>query len=310
MARMPSGEPRSVPDPDGERYDEMLRQESLKKARAQGRAVPQSLPGADVGLSFGYPDFSRSSRSPVVTVDGRQIDTRCVVGGKAPASAAALAEQRRAVERAFYMTANPLAGAAYGIATIAGASPQTRDRAMMVGGAVDAAMMGVAPRGASIRAQPAQPRAQLMPDPFVRDAVRPRRPNSIEQAIGVDGTITSSMLGTGTKPDRKLKPPGWQGNGRIFNEARGHLLANALGGPGEEMWNLVTQTQRGSNTPQMSNFERAIAARVRRGEVIEYGAKPLYRDGVLPPSSILLTATGSRGAPTARIINNPAGRPR
>ena len=60
----------------------------------------------------------------------------------------------------------------------------------------------------------------------------------------------------------------------------------------------------------MSNFGRGIAARVRGGEVIEYGAKPLYRDGVLPPYAILLTATCSRGAPSARLINNPAGRSR
>ncbi len=310
MARMPRGEPRSVPDPDGERYDEMLRQENLKKARAEARAVPRFLPGADAGLPFSHPDFSKPNRSPVTMVDGRQIDTRCVIGGQAPVAAAELAEQRRAIERAFYMASNPLAGAAYGIATMAGASPQTRDTAMMAAGVFDAAMMGVAPRGVAIQRQPTAPRTQLVPEPFVRNAVRPRKPNSIKQAIGVDGTITSSMLGTGSKPDRNLEPPGWQGHGRIFNEARGHLLANALGGTGKEMWNLVTQTQQGSNTPQMRHFERAIAARVRGGEVIEYGAKPLYRDGVLPPSGILLTATGSRGAPTARIINNPAGRPR
>lgn len=295
---------------DGELYDAMIRRENLKRARAEAGAVPQRLPGADVGLPFSRPDFSKSNRSPVVTVDGRQIDTRCVVGGKAPIAAAELAEQRRAIERAFYMTSNPLAGAAYGIATMAGASPQTRNTAMLAAGAFDAAMMGVAPRGVAIRGQPTAPRTQLVPEPFVRDAVRPRKPNSLGQAIGVDGSITSSMLGTGTKPDRNLKPPGWQGDGRIFNEARGHLLANALGGTGTKGWNLITQTHQGSNTPQMSNFERGVAARVRDGEVIEYGAMPLYQDGILPPSSILLTATGSRGAPTARLISNPAGRSR
>jgi len=310
MAQMPRGGPRSVPDPDGELYDEMIRQENRKKARAEVRDVPLRVPGADASLPFSHPDFSKSSRSPVVTVDGRQIDTRCVVGGRAPASAAELAERRRAIERAFYMASNPLAGAAYGIAAIAGASPQTRDRAMMAGGVVDAAMMGAAPRGASIHAQSSPPRTQAVPKPFARKEIRALGTNSIEQAMGVNATLTPPMLGRGSKADRRLKPPGWQGDGRIFNEARGHLLAKALGGTGEEMWNLVTQTHRGANTPQMSNFERGIAARVRGGEVIEYRAQPLYRDGVLPPSGILLTATGSRGAPSARIINNPAGRSR
>jgi hypothetical protein len=310
MAQMPKGEPRSVPDPDGELYDEMIRQENLKKARAEGGAPPRRLSDAGLGLPFSRPDFSRSARSPIVTVDGRQIDTRCVVGGKAPISEVELAERRRAIERGFYMAANPLAGGAYGIAAMLGASPQTRERAMMAGGAVDAAMMGVAPRGAAIRGRPAPPRAQAAPMPLPRGQVRPHETNSIEQAMDVNATLTPPMLGTGTKADPRLKPPGWQGNGRIFNEARGHLLAKGLGGTGREMWNLVTLTHRGANTPQMSNFERGVAARVRGGEVIEYGARPLYTDGVLPPSAVLLTATGSRGAPSARIINNPAGRPR
>jgi hypothetical protein len=58
----------------------------------------------------------------------------------------------------------------------------------------------------------------------------------------------------------------------------------------------------------MQTFENGVARRVRSGEVVEYSAKPLYSRGVLPPSAILLTAHGSRDAPSARIINNPAGR--
>jgi hypothetical protein len=76
------------------------------------------------------------------------------------------------------------------------------------------------------------------------------------------------------------------------------------------MRNLVTLTHKGANTPQMQGFERGVARRVRGGEVVEYSATPMYRDGVLPPSAILMTAHGSRGAPSARIINNPAGRRR
>ena len=47
MARMPQGQPRPVPDPDGDRYDEMLRQERLRRARAE--AAEAGPPGASVG---------------------------------------------------------------------------------------------------------------------------------------------------------------------------------------------------------------------------------------------------------------------
>ncbi|MCA6246558.1 MAG: hypothetical protein IM671_07530 [Phenylobacterium sp.] len=47
MARMPQGQPRPVPDPEGERYDEMLRQERLERARAE--AAEASRPPGSVG---------------------------------------------------------------------------------------------------------------------------------------------------------------------------------------------------------------------------------------------------------------------
>jgi hypothetical protein len=310
MAQMPRGEPRSVPDPDGELYDEMIRQEKLKRALAEAGETIRWMEHPDVGPGLRRPGFSNSARNPIVTVDGRQIDTRCVVGGKVPVSQAELTEQRRAIERANYMAANPLAGAAYGIAALLGGSQQTRDRAMMAGGVVDGVMMGAAPRGVQMRGQSSPPRAQTAPPPLDREPIRPRETNSIGQAMGVNATLTPSMLGAGTRANRRLRPPGWQGDGDEFNEARGHLLAKSLGGTGRKMWNLVTLTQNGANQPQMSGFERAVADRVRQGEVVEYHAKPLYTDGILPPSAVFLTATGSQGAPAARLIGNPAGRPR
>jgi hypothetical protein len=117
------------------------------------------------------------------------------------------------------------------------------------------------------------------------------------------------MLGTGAAVNPRLRPPGWQGNGRHFNEARGHLLARSLGGAGGlEGRNFVTLTQKGANTPQMRDFERNVAQRVRAGEVVEYSVTPLYDHGALPPSAVLTTAYGSRRAPSARLIRNPAGR--
>jgi len=74
------------------------------------------------------------------------------------------------------------------------------------------------------------------------------------------------------------------------------------------MRNIVTLTHRGANTPQMQRFENGVARRLRAGEVVEYSSTPLYTDGALPPSAILLTAHGSRGMPAARLVLNPAGR--
>lgn len=54
MAQMPKGEPRSVPDPVGEQYNEMIRQERLKRQRAEAAAARQTP------NSVGHPGFAES----------------------------------------------------------------------------------------------------------------------------------------------------------------------------------------------------------------------------------------------------------
>jgi hypothetical protein len=54
MARMPQGQPRPVPDPDGDRYDEMLRQERLRRARAEAAEARSPPP------SVGHPELLES----------------------------------------------------------------------------------------------------------------------------------------------------------------------------------------------------------------------------------------------------------
>jgi hypothetical protein len=56
----------------------------------------------------------------------------------------------------------------------------------------------------------------------------------------------------------------------------------------------------------MRGFETSVATRLRAGEVIDYLATPFYEDGVLPPSAVLVSATGSRQRPVAQLIRNPA----
>lgn len=180
----------------------------------------------------------------------------------------------------------------------------------MAGGFVDTAMLGAAPFGAQRTRQITPPRSAPDPETFQRPNIRYGNLNTNGQAGGVSATLTAPMIGAGTRANWRLTPPGWQGNGPKYNEARGHLLANQLGGSGGDMRNLVTLTHNGANKPQMKSFEDKVARRVAGGEVVEYSATPMYDNGVLPPSGVLVTAYGSRATPSARFIPNPAGRSR
>jgi hypothetical protein len=228
-------------------------------------------------------------------------------------SDAELEERRRAGARIEATLNNPLGAAAYGIAAALGASPRSRDMALAAGSIADGLMMGVAPRGAApMRLAPEFRREP--PRVATRSEIRLRDANSIDQAQGFDATVGSRMLGTGTAVPERIQPPGWvrtykgQDSGLGYDQSRGHLLAKSLGGDGKNPLNVVTLAQNPTNVPWMSGFEKNVADRVRQGEFVEYSAIPLYSPGVLPPEAVLLTATGPRQSPTARVIYNPAGR--
>lgn len=218
------------------------------------------------------------------------------------------AQQRAAIERAFLMASSPLAGAAYGVAALAGGSPGTRNRAMAVGGAADAVMQGIAPLGPQSRRAGQQPPAQTAL------VTLPRKPavygglTETDQSTGLDARITPSMLGTGRGVKRGLKPPGLSSTPRKDNQARAHLLGNQLGGTADTLDQVFTITQAPTNNSDMIRFENAAAGRARNGEVIDYFVRPLYDAPASPPSGILMSARGSRGDFTPRYIRNPAGR--
>ena len=140
---------------------------------------------------------------------------------------------------------------------------------------------------------------------MLRDKVRFRNLSANGQAMGAAATLTADTLSKGSRV--RWNPPGWQGNGDTYKEHRAHLIGKLFGGLGRDRRNAVTMKDR-ANSPEMSTFEKRVKRRVKAGEVIEYSATPLYNEGVLPPASVLLTATGSRGAPIARLVKNPAGR--
>ncbi|HEX5377492.1 MAG TPA: DNA/RNA non-specific endonuclease, partial [Phenylobacterium sp.] len=305
----------------GDQYDAAMRRRRLNNDRAEAAAArpPPSPYLTSFPASEGRFDFVKQTPrpEPTVTIGGRTY--RGVDNGRANilvpvddprVSPTELVERRQAVSRALFMADHPLGSVAYSLAALANTSSRTRDGALVAGGLVDAAMSGSAPMGASIGSRATPPRARPAPPTMQRPNIRYGELNANGQATGVNATVTRPMLGSGTSANRRLTPPGWQGHGTRYNESRGHVQAKRLGGTGRDMRGLVTLTQNPTNSPQMSDFESMVARRVRGGEVVEYSATPLYAEGVLPPSSILLTAYGSRGAPVARILENPAGRRR
>lgn len=221
-------------------------------------------------------------------------------------SDAEFAQQQEAVRRVVFDANNTMAGVAVGFATLAGAPPRVVDAVRAGGAVIDTALQS---RIGSRPPRLEMTKAQVAAPTQGRPSIRYGRSNSKGQATGVNATLTPSMLGTGSKADRRIQPPGWSGNGTVHNESRGHLLANSLGGDGRRAENLVTLTQTPSNSPKMRGFEHSVLRRVKDGEVIEYVVTPLYGDAPAP-RAVLLTAQGPKGGVTAKVVGNPAGHPK
>lgn len=117
--------------------------------------------------------------------------------------------------------------------------------------------------------------------------------DALGRPSGISAIIRLEDLGTGTKASQRIKPPGFAGG--VNNHARGHLLANILGGSGSKARNLVTLFQRNTNTPNMRNFERQVQNAVKNGEVVNYNVIPVYSGNNLVPTGVTLRARGSNG---------------
>lgn len=218
-------------------------------------------------------------------------------------------QQARDANRVGFMAGHPLGAAAYGAASALNAPEWARDLSLAVGGTVDTLLFGAAPvaaRGPMARPTPAAPRTYAPPLP------QPARSYGALDAQGrptrADSWVTKDTLGTGTRSSRSVTPPGWGGNGRRDNQARGHLDPRLHGGFGEYVPNIVTLTQNPTNHPLMSGVEARAARAAAKGEVIRYSAVPLYAPGGAAPSHIFIFAYGSRGYRDAAVIGNPAGR--
>lgn len=102
------------------------------------------------------------------------------------------------------------------------------------------------------------------------------------------------MIGTGSKASQNIRPPGFI-NGNDANHARGHLLANILGGSGKDNKNLVTLYQQSVNSPIMRDFEREVKNAVKDGETVNYRVIPIYTGNNPMPTGISMSAAGSNG---------------
>jgi len=264
---------------------------------------------------FSRPDPSEILRRPPgldtsVTIGGQRYQQKdngranVLVPYAGPlASLAQQAENRAALERALYMANSPLAGAAYGIAAAAGASPQGRDKAMALGGVVDTVMLGAAPFGARVRI-PIQPPPTQPPLPTLpRAPIRYGLTSATNQTSGGDFTITQPMLRTGKRVNPRLKLPGLVDS---EEQDRGHVLAKGLGGMGDRPEEAMALYQYPNRSP-MQTFEKSIIDRVDAGETVEYFVKPLYSSPGSAPSWVVLSAEGSRGGFTPRIVRNVPG---
>ena len=319
MAQMPRGEPRSVPDPLGDLVEATSRRERLKRERAEDAAAGASRSPNSAPFS---PFERRSASLDLAPRPGRTVTIGAqtykeVDNGRANvlvpvddpmATPATRADQRRAIERAFFSAAHPIGGALDGAAALLGAPQALRDPLLLGGAALDTFAMGFAPRGGAPRGTRPVPPARQMPQRRVDvGPVRYGGLTSSGQATGLSATVRKEMLGTGTEVHRRITTPGLK---EAEKPARAHLLANQLGGRGDIRGNLMTATHNPTNNSFMKKFENGVARMVRGGEVVDYFVKPIYGREALPPRFIMMTARGSHGSQAARIAENPAGRPK
>ncbi|KIF76088.1 hypothetical protein QR77_23805 [Streptomyces sp. 150FB] len=142
-------------------------------------------------------------------------------------------------------------------------------------------------------------------------SIRYGRLDHLGRPTGVHAQLRPEILAAreGTAAG-KLRPPGWHGNGDLFNEARGHLLADRLGGKGAgrlAYHNLVTQTQNPTNSPdQRDQVEQKIFDAVDAGEIVQYNIKPIYEGSNPIPIRLEFSAFGNHGFTFTHSLDNPA----
>lgn len=216
-----------------------------------------------------------------------------------------LAERKQGAERALFMANNPVAGALYGVASLANAPPRVRDVAMTIGGVADAAMSGAAARNAPVRRP--TPTGKAAPIVPWDGGFHYREANAAGQSQGFKAVLAAPLgMGGGTK--KHIKPPGFISGKPPHKHHRAHLAGKQLGGHADQLKKVFAATGNPTNSPLMRDFENDGARRVRAGEILDYSVTPFYNPGVPAPAMVLMTMSGDRGPPRALIVENPLGR--
>jgi hypothetical protein len=128
----------------------------------------------------------------------------------------------------------------------------------------------------------------------------------VDRATGVSARLTSAYLDANPGSPATIDPPGFRGGGGpdTPGHARGHLLANILGGAGDDPRNLVTIFQNRTNR-RMLDYELQVRKAVMRGETVDYRVTPNYSGpNSAIPESITLEARGSDGFTLDITIRN------
>ena len=110
--------------------------------------------------------------------------------------------------------------------------------------------------------------------------------DSLGRPTGASVTIDKSGLHTGSSAS--VDPPGYQSG----LHHRGHLIANVLGGAGNDTRNIVSMFSR-TNLSPMKIVENAVRRAVNQGQTVEYSVQVIYEGNMIVPTAFWVTAQGS-----------------
>ncbi len=109
--------------------------------------------------------------------------------------------------------------------------------------------------------------------------------DELNRVTTMNAMITPEMYQTGTDANSSILPTGWsksnQNDSNPKQLNRGHLLADVLGGSGEDWRNLVT-LYRNANYPAMYfASEFIVSEAIQAGTTVRYRVTPLFKDDEL-----------------------------
>jgi RHS repeat-associated protein len=131
-------------------------------------------------------------------------------------------------------------------------------------------------------------------------SVEPWPLDSQGRPTGASGTLTRRDLRPTDSSPPGVDPPGWRGGAHPHHQQRSHLVADTLGGSGDDPRNIIALTD-GSNHPGMSSVEGKVRRHIQKnGGPVKYEVRVQYKDNHKTPSSVTITATDKNGKVIAK----------